>query len=173
MEFWALFAAIVLVSMSRGERVCYTTERERDGTGERERKRKRFCDFGTIFLLSPCSPVFALFFFFGFLDSHQKWNKKRKENKQTLFWWKYKIVYWRRWYHSSFISILHTDCRKADCLRAKEGFFQQIRGFGRGCRRHFVQPGHASARRLDRRLVSLFRSKQRNERQEARDDLFC
>ena len=43
-----------------------------DGTGEKERKRKRFCDFGTIFLLSPCSPVFALFFFFGFLDSHQK-----------------------------------------------------------------------------------------------------
>jgi len=72
MEFWALFAAIVLASMSRGERVRYTTERERDGTGERERKRKRVCDFGTIFLLSPCSPVFALFFFFVFLDSHQK-----------------------------------------------------------------------------------------------------
>jgi len=72
MEFWALFAAIVLVSMSRGERVCYTTEREREREKEKERKRKRFCDFGTISLLSPCSPVFALFFFFGFLDSHQK-----------------------------------------------------------------------------------------------------
>ena len=113
-----------------------------------------------------------LLFSSSFGLSKMKKKEGRKTNKIS-FGWKYKIVYWRWWYHSSFISILHTDCRKADCLCAKEGFFQQIRGFGRGCRRLFVQPGHASARRLDRRLVSLFRSKQRNERQEARDDLFC
>jgi hypothetical protein len=69
--------------MSRGERVCYTTERERDGTGERERKRKRFCeDLERSFssLLVSC-----LLFSSSFGLSKMK-KKGRKENKQTLVW---------------------------------------------------------------------------------------
>ena len=60
------------IDVARRARLLHDGTGERRNGRERERKRKRFCDFGTIFLLSPCSPVFALFFFFGFLDSHQK-----------------------------------------------------------------------------------------------------
>jgi photosystem I subunit PsaN len=71
--------------MSRGERVRYTTEREREREKEKERKRKRFCDFGTIFLLSPCSPVFALFFFFGFWTLIKNETKSGRRTNKLSF----------------------------------------------------------------------------------------
>ena len=142
--------------------------------GEKERER----EIGS-FILGR-SPSFSLLLFsfsslFWLVVGHSHTNRKRREKIQK---------YSYEWLFNDTDDIIHlpsftsndniiAGCREADCLRAKEGLFQQLRRFGRGCCRHFVQPGYASARQLDRRLVSLFWSEQRNERQEARVDLFC
>jgi hypothetical protein len=68
--------------MSRGERVCYTTERERDGTGEREREKEkeilRFWNDLSPLSLFSCFCSFLLWFF-G-LSSKMK---QKAEGEQT------------------------------------------------------------------------------------------